>query len=141
MEIQKKDTREAIVKLEQLMLKHPQADVAVVHRFIDGIYTREVTMAAGLIVIGKVHADEHICIISKGRVRIVDEKTGESLDVIAPFTIMSSPNTKRALHIIEETVWTTIHANPDNTKDIEKLEARLIAPDKKLETEVKKCLG
>ena len=43
-------------------------DFPVVHHFAPGVYARELTMAAGLIVLGKIHKTRHLNIITKGKV-------------------------------------------------------------------------
>jgi hypothetical protein len=43
---------------------------------------------------------------------------------------------------VEETVFTTIHPNPDELRDLAVLEARIIAPDfVELECKESPCLG
>ncbi len=41
------------------------------------------------------------------------------MDLVAPVTIVSQPGTKRAIHALEDTVWTNIHAT--NETDLDKL--------------------
>ena len=47
--------------------------------------------------------------------------------IVGPCTMVSTAGTKRALYAHEDTTWTTIHANPDEERDIEKLEDFIIA--------------
>jgi hypothetical protein len=42
--------------------------------------------------------------------------------------MISSAGTKRALYTLEDTVWTTVHLNPSNTRDIDQLVAEITAP-------------
>ena len=42
--------------------------------------------------------------------------------------MISKAGTKRALYAETDLVWTTIHANPTNTEDLEELEKDIIAP-------------
>jgi hypothetical protein len=62
-------------------------------------------------------------------------------ELSAPYTFISPKDTKRVLRVIEDVVWTTIHLNPDNTKDLDKLEDLIITPYNQLKTEDKPCLG
>jgi len=49
------------------------------------------------------------------------------VEVYKGFAIFSSPaGSKRASVALEDTIWITVHANPDNERDVDKLEARLV---------------
>ena len=93
------------------------------HHFSPGIYTRSIFIPKGAIIIGKMHKTEHLNIVSSGLLTVWTE-TGMKL-VGAPAIIHSLPNCKRVALAHENTVWTTIHSNPDDEQDVEKLEARL----------------
>ena len=45
----------------------------------------------------------------------------------APASFISDVGTKRVVHTHEDAIWTTIHPNPTNETDIEKLEAMFTA--------------
>ena len=46
---------------------------------------------------------------------------------MGPFSMISEPGTKRLAYTHTEVVWTTVHHNPDNETDLEKLEEMIIA--------------
>jgi hypothetical protein len=118
-------TQQKVSRLAAAMMDLPQADVPVTHRFLDGIYVREVLMRKGLIVVGKIHKQEHIAIISKGKATVLTE---EGLKVIeAPYTFKSAPGVRRALYIHDDMVWTTIHRTDET--DLVAIEEQLIAKD------------
>ena len=117
-------TQAKVDKLAEVMRQMPQADVPVTHRFLDGVYVREVLMKKGLIVVGKIHKQEHIAIISKGRATVLTEDGLKEIE--APCTFKSPPGVRRALVIHEDMVWTTIHRTDETNLD--KIEAQLIAP-------------
>jgi len=97
------------------------------HIFTPGIYAREITLPAGAVLVGKIHREQHLNFISRGRVQVFTESGGlEELE--GPCTMISEPGTKRTVHVLEETVWTTIHHNPENHTDLERLEEIVIAP-------------
>ena len=78
-------------------------------------------------IVGKIHRHEHLNFISKGDVTVL---TKDGLKrVRGPCTMVSSSGTKRALYTHEDTVWTTIHANPTNETDLLKIEDFTIAKD------------
>lgn len=122
--------REAILRLQDAIvyggLDIGPAACPVKHHFAPGAYGREMTLPAGLVVIGKIHKHAHINVISKGRVQVFTEQEGV-LELAAPCTFVSSPGTKRVVHVLEETVWTTVHVT-DKT-DLAEIEREVIATD------------
>ena len=122
--------REAILRLQDAIV-YGDLDVGpaacpVQHHFAPGAYGREMTLPAGLVVVGKIHKHAHINVISKGRVQVFTEQDGV-LELAAPCTFVSSPGTKRVVHVLEETVWTTVHVT-DKT-DLAEIEREVIATD------------
>ncbi len=111
------DVREAVEQIEDAMQGMPPAFLPIKHYFANGMYAREMTMPAGTIVTGAIHKTTHFCILSQGRVRVMSEDGIEEL--VAPAIIVSQPGTKRAIHALEDTVWTNIHAT--NETDLDKL--------------------
>lgn len=133
-------TREQIERLEAQMRMMEQLPIKPVHHFADGLYAREITIRAGTILTGKVHSTEHLNIVSQGRIAVWTED-GMKI-VAAPCTLISRPGTKRVGFALEDTVWTTIHANPDNLTDMAALEQALIDPvHPAITTEETVCLG
>lgn len=122
--------REGIHSLEAKVRECADAfdTLDVMHHFTDGIYCRTVLMRAGEIIVGKIHKREHIVVVSAGRAQVISEEFG-SKDIVAPMVFKSPPGVKRALLILEDMVWTTIHKNSTNTEDMAILEDELIAKD------------
>lgn len=122
--------RKAIMHLQDAIvyggLDVGPAACPVQHHFAPGAYGREMTIPAGLVVVGKIHKHAHINVISKGRVQVFTEQDGV-LELAAPCTFVSSPGTKRVMHVLEETVWTTVHVT-DKT-DLAEIEREVIATD------------
>ena len=122
--------REAILRLQDAIISEGldvgPASCPVKHHFAPGSYGREMTLPAGMVVVGKIHKHAHINVISKGRVQVFTEQEGV-LELAAPCTFVSSPGTKRVVHVLEETVWTTVHVT-DKT-DLAEIEREVIATD------------
>ena len=95
------------------------------HHFTEGIYCREIFMPAGIVCVGKIHKHDHPNFLMKGRVTFVTEDGGME-EVTAPRIMMSPAGTQRAVYVHEDTVWVTVHANPDNEKNIDKIEEFVI---------------
>lgn len=93
-----------------------------VHRFSKGIYTRELTMPAGTVIVGKRHAQEHIVLMTEGHCTVFTERGQEELR--APCTFISPAGEKRVLFIHEQTTWTTVHRTDET--DLEAVERDLI---------------
>ena len=133
-------TREDIERLEAQMRMMEQLPIEPIHHFADGLYAREILIQAGTILTGKVHSTEHLNIVSKGRIAVWTED-GMKI-VAAPCTMISRPGTKRVGFALEDTVWTTIHANPQNLTDLAALELTLIDNTQPaLTSEDRPCLG
>lgn len=111
------DMRGRIEALESQIEKMPQAECPVRHHFAPGIYAREMTIPAGVVLTGAVHRTEHLNVISKGRITVSTDDGMRELS--APCTFISKPGTKRVGYAHEETIWTTIHAT--ETTDIDQL--------------------
>jgi len=119
--------RGAIVGLGEWMLTLPQLECPLKHYFSKGMYVREIFMPKGALVIGKIHRTEHPNVVSKGRLLVASERDVRMVE--APYLYISQPGIQKVLLILEDTVWSTFHANPSDERDIDKLEAELAAPD------------
>ncbi len=127
------EVRAQIGALEAALRQHPEAvcgDAAlpVRHTFADGCYIRELFVPKGTVYVGKLHQHSHPRFLLQGRVLVVTETGGREL-CTAPSYLITPAGTKRAGLALEDSVIVTVHANPDNTRDLDLLEAQLIAPD------------
>lgn len=96
------------------------------HSFVDGIYVREIFMPAGTVCVGKIHRHAHPNFLMRGRVTVITEDGGIE-ELQAPLAMISPAETQRAVYVHEDTIWITVHHNPDNEKDLEKIEDFVIA--------------
>jgi len=122
------DTREKVDALQSAMLGmvDDHINIEPVHLFSDGVYAREVMLFAGTTAIGKRHRQAHVCIVSKGHcIAVMD---GESREIIAPAMFSVPVGTRNCVHAITDTVWTTVHAVPNECRDIEAIESVLVEP-------------
>ena len=94
-------------------------DLEYKHWFAPGLYGREITIPGNMVLTTMIHASEHIAILAKGSFTVYTEKGLEYYK--APFTMITKVGTKRAMITHEEVVFITIHHNPDNETDIDKL--------------------
>jgi len=125
MQALKESSIDKIKQLEAVMLDMPQYEAEIKHYHANGFYAREMRIPAGVVLVGKTHASEHLCFISQGKCLVVSEEfTGE---VSAPYTYVSKPGAKRAITALEDLVWTTVHRT--ELSDLDALEAELIVSD------------
>lgn len=93
------------------------------HHFTKGVYLRQMLIPKGVALVGHIHREPCLNIVL-GKIMVASEE-GERL-IEGPITFASPAGIKRAGYALENTLWTTIHANPDNEWDVARLEARLI---------------
>lgn len=109
-------------------------EMPVQHFFAPHVYLRQITMRAGLLVIGKMHKTEHLNVIIAGDVSI---KTPNGIERVTvqkyPCIFVSKPGVKKVLYCHEDTIWATIH--PTDTVDMEELERELVVPESDLRDE------
>ena len=95
-------------------------DAPLKHWLAPGIYAREIHLAGGTVVVGRVHRHRHFNIISKGKITCYTEFGIEHHE--APASFISEAGTKRVVYTHEDAIWTTIHPNPNDEQDVSKLE-------------------
>tara|TARA_R110000851_G_scaffold29319_3_gene80819 strand:- start:148 stop:564 length:417 start_codon:yes stop_codon:yes gene_type:complete len=117
--------REDILKLESAVAELPQADqtMRLIHHFAPGLYARELFMAAGDTLIGKIHKHAHLNILLEGTV-VVDTEFGRQ-HMTGPHIWVSVPYTKRAIYNQTDTRWITFH--PTTLTDLDEIEAEVVA--------------
>ena len=84
-------------------------------------------MPKGMFVVGKLHKHSYLNVILTGDVSVLTEEGARR--VKAPGHVIAPSGTKRFGYTHEETVWLTVHANPDNITDIDVLEEMIHAKD------------
>jgi hypothetical protein len=119
-------------RLESAALKCPRRECPVTHIFTDGLYIRQILMPAGpvddrTLVFSEIHKTQHPYVVTRGKVAVFT--VGKGWEVLtAPFQGITEPGARRALLILEDTVWTTYHPNPSNERNMEKLRDLIIYP-------------
>jgi hypothetical protein len=126
-------TRADIYRLETLLQSGPTVDVdsRTEHTFGPGFYCRTLRLAAGETATGKVHATEHVFLLTAGELLLVDE--GGRRHLTAPAQFVSGGGIKRAAHALTDVVCTNVHITTET--DLDKLEALLIEPPEVLKVE------
>jgi hypothetical protein len=97
------------------------------HHFCEGLYCRQFDLPAGGVAVGKMHGEESFFLLMKGRASFSTEDG--MVTVEAPFMTTTTPGSKRVVYAHTDCTWLTFHPNPENHREIPKLEQRIIIPD------------
>ena len=89
------------------------------HSFAEGIYIREMRMKKGQLGFSAIHKHSYGFFLLSGILASSKEDGVE--EFIGPCYIISPQGAKRIVYAIEDCVITTVHANPTNTEDLDKL--------------------
>jgi hypothetical protein len=95
------------------------------HTFADGIYVRQMDMKAGSAVVGAIHNHLHVWFLLTGHLAVATEDDVE--EFISPCYVLAKPGSKRVIYAMEDSIFVNIHKNPNNTKDIDKLEKEIVS--------------
>ena len=90
------------------------------HSFADGIYIREMRMKKGQLGFSAIHKHSYGFFLLSGTLASSKEEGVE--EFIAPCYIITPEGTKRIGYAIDECVIVTVHKNPKNLRDIEKID-------------------
>lgn len=104
--------------LEALLLGCEQAECKVTHHFSPGVYSRELFVPAGSLVMGHEHREECMNILLEGRIAI--QIDGEYQEMKAPQMFKSRAGLRKLAYIFEDMRFLTIHATDET--DPERLE-------------------
>ena len=112
---------QAIDKLEAKLLSVGEVTEAHIRNiFVPGIYIREMYVPVkhfdGVFITSEIHNTEHAFSLDKGSL-IVSDGVNEPVLMKAPFKGITKPGTRRIALVLEDIVWTTYHANPDNENE------------------------
>ena len=114
-------SREKILALESELSKLPQLPPEahpVRHIFAHGLYLREIFIPAGVVCTGKIHLYDHVVFVLGD----VSFYSNEGLQrVTGCETFVSKAGIKRAVYTHADTWITTVHANPTNERDPDKV--------------------
>jgi len=97
------------------------------HMFCEGLYSRQYFLPKGRMGISLVHARQNFFVVISGEC-LIGSPEGTT-HIKAPYMTVTQPGTKRAIYALEDTVYVTFHANPDNETDLLALEQRHTIPE------------
>ena len=120
-------TREQITRLQSAMVPIQCEQPTPGHHFAPGMYLRELTVPAGMLIVGKIHKHAHFLMVLKGRARVTSEFGDDILE--AGYIGVSQPGVKRVVQAIEDTLFVTVHVNKEDSQDLVVIEAEHIEPE------------
>lgn len=132
-------SREQIKELQDYLVPIQCPLPEPVHHFAPGIYMRELTVPAGMLIVGKIHKHDHFLLVLSGLALALSEFGNF---IAAPGQVVrSAAGVKRIVLALSDTRFLTIHANPDDCDDLKVLESRHIEPEMELGCELKEVVG
>ena len=117
--------KEQIGRLQEEISKLQQIEPSTEHYFANGMYCRKMFMPAGMLVVGKLHKQDHFFICTKGEIVAWTENGMKNL--CAGDIIESKLGTKRVIYAVTDSIITNVHKT-DKT-DLDEIEAELIEFD------------
>lgn len=106
-------------RLEESLLSVPQVDCPVEHYFAPGVWARQITIPAGVVLVGAIHKTDNLAVLSKGTILLVTDE--QPVELTAPCTVMVRAGQKNAAVAVTDAVWTNFFPNPDDETEIDKL--------------------
>lgn len=119
--------RKDLYNLQAAVYELSHVECPLQHIFAPGAVARTIFLPERAVIVGKIHKHAHLNMLHRGKVTVVTEGGGiEMLDATRfPLIMVSPAGTKRAVHALEDTIWTTVHLT--NETDLAKIEEDVIA--------------
>ncbi len=96
------------------------------HDLKDGLYTREVSMPQGSLVVSYIHKQNHPSFFLKGEMSILTD-TGEVERIKAPMKVMTELGTQRVAYMHSDVTWVCVYKT--DAKTIEEAEKEVYTTD------------
>lgn len=105
------EAQQEIDTLEGQMLNSglPMVNLPLTHRFVPGLYVREILMPAGTLCTSQTHNTEHVYMVLSGRARVYIPGSVGVVELADGHVGVTQPGTRRLLYIVEECRWATCH--------------------------------
>jgi len=98
------------------------------HNLQDGLYTREILMPKGSLVVSFIHKQNHPSFFMSGEMSILLD-TGEVKKIKAPMKVMTEIGTQRVAYMHEDCIWICVYKT--DKKTIEEAEKDVYTQDYK----------
>lgn len=117
-----------------------QFDPVIRHKFVPGVYIRQMDVPAGSQILSKVHKTDHAFMLTRGRILVYDG-VHEAVILKAPYTGVTLAGAQRIGIALEDVTWCNIHPTKikptDDTVEaleiaVSKIEKKVVEPFNKL---------
>ena len=98
----------------------------VKHHLEDGLYTREIFMPKGSLVVSFIHKQNHPSFFLSGEMSVLSD-TGDIKKIKAPMKVMTETGTQRVAYMHEDCVWVCVYKT--DKKTIEEAEKDVYTED------------
>jgi hypothetical protein len=123
-ELDRYSNREKIEIIEWIILNsmHNIADeLPVKHEVFGGMYARELFIPEGVVLTGKIHLEDHICILSEGDMSVMTDEGMKRVQ--APYMFSAKAGIKKIGYAHTDCTFTTVHKT--DLTDIDEIEKAL----------------
>jgi len=132
--------RQKLMNLQDACLAEEQVELPVTEYFSEGCYGREIFIPKGTCLVGEIHLDAWITVVSRGKIQVASEEGVSIVDATErPVTFVSPAGMKRAGYALEDTWWVMFIATPHKTT--EAIRAHHIVSDYDQLEDRQTCLG
>lgn len=94
------------------------------HHFAGGLYTREIFMPQGHVIVSFIHKQDHPSFLLEGKVSFLND-AGKIVTLSAPHTVQTVVGTQRVFYIHEDTKWVCVYNT--KAKTVEEAEKEIYA--------------
>jgi len=115
-----------IDKIEYELSTMPSGELPLVHIFTEGIYIRKALAPAGSIFTTVHHNTEHQFVLISGTTQVISNDG--AFRITGPFMGITKKGTRRLVYAETDSVYFTIHANPDNLTDPDEIVRKITIP-------------
>lgn len=121
--------KNALLSMDQSIKHHTKEMdevMPVKHHLRDGLYTREILMPKGMLVVSFIHKQNHPSFFMSGEMSVLLD-TGDVKRIKAPMVVMTDIGTQRVAYMHEDCVWACVYRT--DAKTIEEAEKDVYTED------------
>jgi len=116
-------TRQDVVEFSEFVENHPmnlgKDPFPLFHRFAGGMYTREMHVPKGAVIVGAIHKNPYHINVVKGKIWVVNEFGAKEIE--APCSFTAKAGVKNIGYVLEDLVWIdTSRTDKETVEEAEK---------------------
>jgi len=120
-------TRQDIMEFGEYVENHPmnlgKDPFPLFHRFAGGMYTREMHVPKGAVIVGAIHKNPYHINVVKGKIWVVNEFGAKEIE--APCSFTAKAGVKNIGYVLEDLVW--IDTSRTDKETVEEAEKDILA--------------